>query len=604
MVKRNRQTNRYTLWQNIIATFKIYWSINKFNVVFYLFLVLIQVLASILSIFFASRIIGQLATFIQSGQIQLNSVYLLVFLSGLSIFAERFAWRWLSFIERKDWINWYQYMSVRYNAALASLDMEQHHDYELEKVLTKLDQQYQYTPQNYANTILQLIHSSARLLSILVVIVGFVPLLVPIMIVSLIPGLITEQRLSKLQWALWNKQGDKARFAWRTTFFLQDKNKLQETKVFGTSNYLLNYLRRLYSEFYAEQLQNLKNSQKPALFSIFSEVIVIIGINIWLLQKVIYHGFSIASFSFYSGVIAQFGSSLGLIVTSLARLYDDNEFMRDFYKVLELKPSLKRNDNPAVIPADKTPKVEFVDVSFKYPGSEKWALQNFSFTLNPGDKVAFVGENGAGKTTIVKLLLRFYDPTNGKILINDEDIRDIDLESYYQHIGALFQNFNDYPYSVRDNIALGRVEHFTDTDRVKKAAKDADAHKFIQNYPKKYAQLLEVGFKDGVEPSGGHWQRIALARALFREAGILILDEPTAAVDAKSEYAIFKTLESHNKGRSTIVISHRFSTVRTADKIYVIDNGKLVESGSHEKLISIKNGLYKDMFEKQARGYR
>jgi len=250
------------------------------------------------------------------------------------------------------------------------------------------------------------------------------------------------------------------------------------------------------------------------------------------------------------------------------------------------------------------PTIEFQDVSFQYPNSKKWALKNISFILKPGDKVAFVGENGAGKTTIIRLLLRFYDPSEGKVLINGTNIQEIDLTSYYNHVGVLFQDFNDYPYSVRDNIALGRVESFDDEERVRRAARLANADDFIEQYPEKYDQLLEVGFKKGIEPSGGQWQRLALARALFRDAGILVLDEPTASVDAKSEYAIFKTLEEHSQGRTTIVISHRFSTVRTAKKIYVIDKGKFIESGTHQSLIEITNGLYKEMFEKQAAGYR
>jgi ATP-binding cassette subfamily B protein len=218
--------------------------------------------------------------------------------------------------------------------------------------------------------------------------------------------------------------------------------------------------------------------------------------------------------------------------------------------------------------------------------------------------VAFVGENGAGKTTIIKLLLRFYDAAEGRILIDGTDIRELDLPSYYHHIGVLFQNFNDYPFSVRDNIALGRVENFKDDAAVYKAAKVANAEPFIKKYPKQYDQVLEIGFKDGVEPSGGQWQRIALARALFRDAGILILDEPTASVDAKSEYEIFKTLETQSKDKTTIIISHRFSTVRRAKSIFVMRNGEIVEQGSHAQLMKHGEGLYKEMFDKQAEGYR
>ncbi|MGC1176528.1 MAG: ABC transporter ATP-binding protein, partial [Candidatus Saccharimonadales bacterium] len=311
-----------------------------------------------------------------------------------------------------------------------------------------------------------------------------------------------------------------------------------------------------------------------------------------------------ANFSFYSGIILQFGSSLGLIVNSFAFLSDNNEYMKDLFKLFDTKPALPLPAKPVKLTKKQLPTIEFRGVWFRYPGNEEWALRDVSFTLKPCEKVAFVGENGAGKTTIIKLLLRFYDTKKGQILINGTDIKELDLPSYYHHIGVLFQDFNDYPLSVRDNIAMGRVEQFGDDVAVRNATTQADADKFIKSYPKEYEQILEIGFKDGIEPSGGQWQRIALARALFRDAGILILDEPTAAIDAKGEYAIFKTLEQHSEGKTTIIISHRFSTVRTAKQIYVIGHGKLAESGSHAELMKIKDGLYREMFDKQAEGYR
>ena len=335
-----------------------------------------------------------------------------------------------------------------------------------------------------------------------------------------------------------------------------------------------------------------------------TEVIVAAGVTLWLLRKVLNGALSLANYSFYSGIILQFGSSLSLIVSELNSIFDSNEYMKDLYWLFDVKPYLTQKDNPIIIDKAEIPTISFENVSFKYPGSSAWALRNINLTIKPGDKVAFVGENGAGKTTIVKLLLRFYDPDEGRILVSGVDVRDLDIASYYNHIGVLFQDFNDYPYSARDNIALGRVDNFKDDKKVFKAAKLANADSFIEKYPKGYDQILEISFKNGVEPSGGQWQRIALARAMFRDAGILILDEPTAAVDAKSEYEIFKTLEEHSKDKTTVIISHRFSTVRQANIIYVMNQGKITEHGSHKLLMKSENGIYREMFNKQAEGYR
>lgn len=605
MIKKSTvQSNGYSLRQNVWRTLKLYWQIDRFALLSYLFLITVQVTASILTIYFGSRIIGQLTKVFQNQPVSSGHVYVLLAASTVAVMCERFAWRWISFIERRTWIKWYIRITVDFNKAVSSLDMEQHHDHEFEKKLQKVSQEYQYTPQNFANYILQCIHSIARLVSTLVVIATFAPWLIIVMATSLIPGFYAEKRFSKLKWNLWGEKGDKPLLAYRTTQYLQDKHKLQETKIFQTRNHLIDLLRGLHTDFYSRQLKHLRETQGRMLFGLASEALVAAGVTFWLIRKVLNHTLSLANYSFYSGIILQFGSSLSLIANSLNFIYDNNEYMKDLYWLLDVKPQLPQADNPISLPAKPSPTITFENVSFKYPGSERPALKNVTFTLNPMDSLAFVGENGAGKTTVIKLLLRFYDPDEGRILVNGIDVRAIDLTSYYTHIGVLFQDFNDYPFSVRDNIALGRVEDFNDDKRVYKAAQTADAEPFIKQYPKKYEQVLEVGFKDGIEPSGGQWQRIALARALFRDAGILILDEPTAAVDARSEYSIFKTLEAQSTGKTIIIISHRFSTVRRAKTIYVMRNGEIIERGTHTQLMNNKDGLYKEMFDKQAEGYR
>lgn len=604
MAKHTDTKDKYTLRHNVVASLKLNWQINRFALLGYAGLVILQVTSSILAVFFASRIIGELTLAVRNLPVHKNLLYLWLALSILSVLAERFAWRWLNMLERRSWIRWYVRISAQFNNAVANLDMPQHHDAELQKTLNKLAQGYQYTPQNFANYTLQLGHSFLRLASSLVIVISFAPWLIPLLGLSLLPNFITERRLSKLQWTLWGEKGDKSRLSWRLTYYLQDKNKLQETKIFGTQKFIVDKLSKLYEEFYGQQLKNLKRIRLPALGSLLVEGLTLAGIDLWMIFRVINHSLSLANFSFYSGIILQFGSSLSLIVNSFAYLSDNNEYMKDLLRLFDMQPALPRSKNPYILPRQTVPIIEFKNAWFRYPNSSEWALRDISFTLKPGDKVAFVGDNGAGKTTIVRLLLRFYDVDKGQILINGKDIKELDLPSYYHHIGVLFQNFNDYPLSVRDNIALGRVEDFNNEGSVTSAALEADADKFIRQYPKQYQQILEIGFKGGIEPSGGQWQRIALARALFRNAGILVLDEPTAAVDARSEYAIFKTLEEHSQDKTTIIISHRFSTVRKAESIYVISRGKLLEHGSHNALMKIKNGLYHEMFDKQAKGYK
>lgn len=596
--------NNYSLRKNIWRTLGLYWQIDRLALLGYLCLIALQVTSSILAIYFGSRIIGQLTLVFQHKPVSNGHVYMLLAASTLAILGERFSWRWISFIERRAWIKWYVRMTVDFNSATSSLDMEQHDDFELKKKIQKVSQEYQYTPQNFANYILQCLHSIVRLMSSLIIVFTFAPWLILVMAASLIPGFYAEKKYSQLKWNLWGEKGDKPLLAQKTTKFLEDKYSLQETKIFGTRSYLLNFLKGLHVDFYNRQLKHLKGTQGKAFLGITTEVAVAGGVTLWLITKVLNHSLSLANYSFYSGIILQFGSSLSLIAISLNFIYDNNEYMKDLYLLVDTKPKIIPPENAITISRNSKPTIAFDNVSFVYPGSKKPIIKNVSFTISPGDSIAFVGENGAGKTTLIKLLLRFYDATSGKILVNGIDIKDLDLSSYYYHIGVLFQNFNDYPFSVRDNIALGKVEEFDNNDRVHRAAITANADSFIKKYPKGFEQVLEPGFEDGIEPSGGQWQRIALARAMFRDADILILDEPTAAVDAKSEYEIFKTLETHSKDRSTIIISHRFSTVRRAKQIFVIEDGEIIEQGNHTELMKNKNSLYKEMFEKQASGYR
>ncbi len=602
MKKSSAKNNKKgSLIKNIRRSIAYFWGVTPGYIVSHVLLMFLQVASNIASIYFFSQVIGELTRVIGTGQA--GRVYFWLILSGISLTAERFAWRWLDLNSRKMWTRWYTKIVVDYNAAVSRLDMQTHHDEKFTKMLAKVQASYQYTPANFGDSILNGFHAFIRLGTSLIAVLSFAPPLLLIMSLSLVPTLWTEWKLSKLQWMLWDKDGDRHHLAYRTTYYLIDKWKLPETKIFGTRSYLLDLLNRLYGQFYGEQLKNFKKIQSSALISLAIETGAVIGSQIWLLGKAISGQLSMSSFTFYSGIITQFNSSLSLVARSGSFLNDQNQYMKDFYKLLDMEPLVVSPPDARKL-AKTIPVIVFEDVSFKYPNSDEWVLRHVSFEINPAEKIAFVGENGAGKSTIINLLLRFYDPQEGRITINGHDIREINLDSYYRHVGVLFQHFNDYPYSVRDNIALGRVKNFNDDKGVENAAKLSGANKFIDKYPKKYDQILEIGFKDGIEPSGGQWQRIALARALFRNADVLILDEPTAAVDAKSEYAIFKTLEEHSKDKTTIIISHRFSTVRNAEKIYVLNEGTITEQGSHESLMKIKNGLYKEMFDKQAEGYK
>ena len=245
----------------------------------------------------------------------------------------------------------------------------------------------------------------------------------------------------------------------------------------------------------------------------------------------------------------------------------------------------------------------FEDVGFRYPNSDRWAVRHLSFSLRPGERIALVGENGAGKTTLAKLLVRLYDPSEGRILLDGRDLRDYDVTSLRRHVGVIFQDFVRYDFLLRENIAVGNIEHREDLPAIEDAAQRSLADTVAARLAGRYDQMLGRRFDGGVDLSGGEWQKVALARAYLRDAELLVLDEPTAALDARAEYEVFLRFSELTAGKMAVLISHRFSTVRMADRILVLRGGELVEEGTHAELVA-RGGLYAELFGLQAAGYR
>jgi ATP-binding cassette subfamily B protein len=278
-------------------------------------------------------------------------------------------------------------------------------------------------------------------------------------------------------------------------------------------------------------------------------------------------------------------------------------FLQDLFEFFEMEPSIR--SVPAAIPAPRPIRegFEFRNVNFSYAGSERPVVQNINFRLYPGEKVALIGENGAGKTTLVKLLARLYDPTAGQILLDGHDLREYDVDDLRREIGVIFQDYMRYDMLIRENIGFGKIDSLNDHPRMETAARKSLAKSLISRFPDTYDQMVGRRFEGGVDLSGGEWQKLALARAYMRDAQLLILDEPTATLDARAEYEVFQRFSELTKGRTAVLISHRFSTVRMADRILVLAGGEIQEHGTHEQLVAL-GGRYAELFELQAAGYR
>lgn len=422
--------------------------------------------------------------------------------------------------------------------------------------------------------------------------------------VGVIPALYVQLRYGKDIFYIWDlNSGNRRRYFNRKGHFT-NLTSLVELKLYQLSKRFVSEIKNILDSFDGELEAAEKNKLMWELFALVVFV-VFLGLGLWrilnlALADVLPIGQMLFAYTTYRG----FKGTLGEFFRKIGWVTEFSNYSNYWFTLEDMKPKITdATDAQDVDFKHKPPRIEFKNVSFKYgESSDRYALTDLSFTIEPGEKVAVVGLSGAGKTTLIKLLCRVYDPQSGQILINGQDLRKLTVDSWYRQLGVLFQDFATYEFSVRDAIAVGDPYIPTDNDRVIAAAKMANAHDFIEKLPKKYDQLLWKGFEDGVDLSKGERQRMALARVLYRESPITILDEPTASVDALNEQQIFETLEKLPNDRTVILISHRFSTVKNADKILVVKEGKLIEQGTHEDLLK-HGGQYEQLYKIQAQAY-
>jgi ATP-binding cassette subfamily B protein len=381
------------------------------------------------------------------------------------------------------------------------------------------------------------------------------------------------------------------------------KEGAKELKLYGLSKFFTHLFSQLSLGIYQENVALAKRRLLASSMLSLLSTIGYYGSFAFVVYRTATGALTIGQLTFLAGAIAGASSNIQMIFSLFSSIADQSLFLTDLFEFFKVRPKIQSKPDALPAPRPIQQGFEFVNVSFSYPGSSRLVLDNLNFRLEPGERIALIGENGQGKTTIVKLLTRLYDPSAGKILLDGVDLREYSIEDLCSQIGVIFQDFMRYEMTAWDNIAVGRIQEHQNIAKIQVAAEKSLANGVIQRLPLRYEQMLGRRFEGGVDLSGGEWQKLALARAYLRDAQLLILDEPTASLDARSEYAVFQRFAELTTSKMALLISHRFSTVRMSDRILVLDNGKIAEQGSHKQLVAL-GGLYSGMFDLQAACYR
>jgi ATP-binding cassette subfamily B protein len=464
------------------------------------------------------------------------------------------------------------------------------------------------------------------LISLAAALVVYNPWLLLLLAVAVLPSFFGETHFASLEYSMQFRWTPQRRQLDYLRYVAASDRTAKEVQSFGLSPWLIDRFRKLSWKFYDENKRlSIRKARVSTLLSLVGSLGYYSAYAIILLRAT--RGeLTIGTLTFLAGSFARSRQLIEVLLLSAGGIYQQCLYLKDLFDFFEMQPSIASSVGAPAVPRPIKEGFAFEDVGFQYPGSDAWAVRHVTFKLRPGERIAFVGENGAGKTTLTKLLARLYDPTEGRILLDGVDLREYEIHSVRRAIGVIFQDFVKYDLRFDENVGVGEIddvrsyldasssEQESGADNVTKgngevpgaivsASEKSQASTLLPRFSKGYKQMLGRRFDEGVELSGGEWQKIALARAYMRDAQVLILDEPTASLDARAEYEVFIRFSQLVAGRMAVIISHRFSTVRMADRIIVLQNGTVVEDGSHQELVA-RGGLYAELFALQAEGYR
>ena len=492
--------------------------------------------------------------------------------------------------------------SIRLMEHAATLDLEDFEDADLQDKLDRARRQTMGRMSlmgqlfGQAQDVITVISFAAGLLA-------YAPWLMVLLAVALIPAFIGESHFNALNYSLnfqWTPERRQQEYIRQMGASVETA---KEVKIFNLNRFFIERFRTLSQKFFEA---NRKLAGRRAFWGTLLAALGTLGYYVayaYIAWRTVRGDFTIGDLTFLAGSFRRLRQLLESLLTGFSQVASQALYLDDLYSFFEIQPEIVSKPDALPVPRPIRSGFVFEDVGFRYEGADRWALRHLSFELHAGEVIALVGENGAGKTTLVKLLARLYDPDEGRILLDGRDLRDYDIDELRANIGVIFQDFVRYHLTAAENIGVGDIDDMDNMARIEVAARKGMADEVIKGLPKGYDQVIGRRFKEGVDLSGGQWQKIAIARAYMRDAQVMILDEPTAALDARAEYEVFERFKELSEDRTAVLISHRFSSVRMADRILVLADGKVEASGTHVELMA-QGGRYAELFELQAAGYR
>ncbi len=495
------------------------------------------------------------------------------------------------------------YMQGIINAKSIAADLEYYENAQYYDTLQRAQQEAPYRPPQILNRLAQLGQNAVSLIAMIGLLLSLHWGIIGLLFVSALPAMVVRVKYSRVMYKWQRKWTPPERQAMYLGWMLTSDQFAKEIRLFDLGDYFSQWFLRIRRRIYKESLIILTKRSAANFAAEAVAGILIFGVYAFIVYQAINGILRIGDLVLYHQALQRGQNNIKGVLSSLSSLYEDNLFLANLYEFLDLKPKLVDSLNPVPLPQPIKKGIEFNQVAFQYSTTTRQALKDVNLTIRPGEVVALVGENGSGKTTLIKLLCRLYDPTVGKITIDGIDLREFKIAELRRQISVIFQDYAKYNFTAQENIRFGNIDLPPEEKSIITAARRSGADDVITKLPKGYQTMLGKLFDQGEELSIGQWQKIALARAFLRNSQVIVLDEPTSAMDPKAEYEVFQKFRQLIKNQAAILISHRLSTVKMADRIYVMEKGSIIENGNHDELINL-GGTYSRLFEKQAMNYR